>query len=251
MTDDTALPPAAAQALRDRGYGVSRPGSVDLRSFDEGVVRTLGSEIINDQYWLKVPGVDPAPDKPGIMVTFAYPEDTFEKHVLPAIVVRRDDITAAMQRWHADGIIYTVPGTGARPLSVDIPGQGTKHGWDRVEQKRQLEPVDIMYTVSILCRHRQGPGGRKEANAILMRVLSHYHACASLEVLDDLGDRRNYEVFREGISMLDDLPEVSGRIIGFAITLRVEAELDLAGVTLHRTVKDRNISVEFRQVGED
>ena len=84
-----------------------------------------------------------------------------------------------------------------------------------------------MYTVSILGRHRQGIGSSKETNRILQYVLRFYNAYGSLEVIDDLGDRRTYEVFREGISMLDDLPEVSGRMIGFAVTLRVEAELDI------------------------
>ncbi len=254
MTDP--ISPVEAQAFKDRRMGRARNGTVDLRSFDEGIVRSMNATLIDPDgtgakanYWLQVPGVPPAPGKPGVLVTFAYPEDVFEKHFLPAVVVRRDDISAAMQRWHPDGLSYLAPAKGARPITATIPGRGTVTSWDRTEAKRQLEPVDIMYTVSILARHRQGIGGGVEANAILMYILRFYQAAGPLEVLDDLGDTRTYEVFREGISMLDDLPDVAGRIIGFAITLRVEAELDLDGIQEYQTV-GRLPTTSLKQNGE-
>jgi hypothetical protein len=211
-----------------RRLGLDRNGCVFLREFDEGVVLTMKGELIDGNYYLKVPNVSPPPDRPGVPVTFAYPEDVYETHVLPTVVVRRDDISAAMRRWHPGMEAYRTEGDGALPVTVTIPGQAPITKFDRSEVKLQPEPVDIMYTISILARHRQGIGGRNEANRILRYILAFYNAYSSLKVIDDLGDKRTYECFREGISMLDDLPEVSGRMIGFAITLRVEGEFDIA-----------------------
>lgn len=219
---------SAQDAFDRRRDGRDRNGEVFLREFDEGIVRTMRAKIVDNNYWLVIPGVCDPPGKPGVPVHFAYPEDVFETHVLPAVVVRRDDVAAAMRRWHPGKETYKTEAPGALPVTVTIPGVGPVTSVDRSEVQYQSEPVDIMYTVSILARHRQGIGSAKEANRILQYVLRFYNAYGSLEVLDDLGDRRTYEVFREGISMLDDLPEVSGRMIGFAITLRVEAELDIA-----------------------
>lgn len=256
--------PEQKKRLEETRTGKRRTGMVDLRSFDEGVLRTLracllasdgtrldvGSTASDANYYLLIEGVDPPPGRPGVPVTFAYPEDVYEKHVLPTVVVRRDDISAAMQRWHAGQTSYRVPAYGAQPRTVTLPdvNQTQLTGYDKYEEMPQPEPVDILYTVSILARHRQGirrPDAelqglglspRQEANRILQYVLTFFHAYGPLFVKDDLGELRTYEVFREGISMLDDLPEVAGRVVGFAVTLRVEAQLNLAPPTVSRAV---------------
>jgi len=64
-------------------------------------------------------------------------------------------------------------------------------------------------------------------NQLLDYVLRIYAPYCTVAVSDSLGDLRSYHAFMESISHLDELGEVTGRMIGFALTLRVEAELDL------------------------
>lgn len=218
-------------AIDARLAGRSRTGTVDLRAFDEGVVRTLGGEIINDNYWLRLESVSPPPGLPGIPITFAVPEDVFEKHFIPAIIVRRDDITTDMSRWHPGLEQYGVPAEGALPVTI-----GSRTGFDRMETLSQPEPNDIMYTISILAKHRQGIGTRRELGAVFNHVLRTFMAYSQIVVEDSIGDLRTYETFREGVSVLDDLSEVSARTVGFAVSIRVEAELDLADPKVYRTV---------------
>jgi hypothetical protein len=84
-------------------------------------------------------------------------------------------------------------------------------------------------------------------NAILRKVLGVYQAYGRVIVKDTLGDYRTYEAFREGISILDELSEVAGRMVGFAVTIRVEAEFDLVDPTTARTVTSLpRLSMEFK-----
>jgi hypothetical protein len=142
-----------------------------------------------------------------------------------------------------------VPGEGANEVASPIVND-PRRSWDRVETKCQSEPVDIMYTISILARHRQGVGLRREVNEILKKVLAVYQVYGRVIVKDSLGDLRTYEAFREGISVLDDLSDVAGRMIGFAVTVRVEAEFDLVAPRTSRTVTGLPVlTVEQKQVG--
>ena len=238
--EEIVIPYPEKEARVRRAEGCSRSGSVDLRAFDEGIVRTMGAKVINDNYYLTIDNVSAPPGMPGIPVTFAYPEDVYEKNFLSTVVVRRDDVSGAMQRWHPQSVSYNAPPPSAIPIIVSVPGKGDITSWDRTEVKRQPEPVDIMYTISILSRHRHGIAGgntaRREANEILRYILSRYNVYSALEVEDDIGDLRTYDCYREGISMLDDLPDVAARVIGFAISLRVEGELDLKQPEQYKTV---------------
>jgi hypothetical protein len=69
-----------------------------------------------------------------------------------------------------------------------------------------------------------------------------YQPYCEVRIRDSIGDVRGYESFCEGPSHLDEVSEVVERVIGFALTLRVEAELDLndadtsfAALTLNQT----------------
>ena len=54
------------QELRERAEGRSRNGTVNLRSFDEGVVTTLGATIdeTTQSYWLTITDVSGPPGAP-------------------------------------------------------------------------------------------------------------------------------------------------------------------------------------------
>lgn len=227
-------------------------GSVGVRNFDQGVLDTLGAVLIDSNYFLPKLDLLPiqaTPGMPGIPIVFAFPEDLYERYKLPVMVVRRDDIAPAMQRWHPGMVTYRAPAKGSREVTVsrgDPLNPVVKTGYTRYEQQQQAVPFDITYTLSILARHRGfGPAGetpegtaspRTQINKLLDYVLRIFAPYTSLHLKDDLGDVRSYSAFMEALSHLDELAEVTGRVIGFALTLRVEAELDLSDPIEQSTV---------------
>ncbi len=235
--------------LRDRLEGRAPTGTVGLRDFDEGVVITMGAELAISSkgqpvnYFLQVPGVkgriarDGTPI-PGVPIVFAFPEDVFEKYDFPLIVVRRDDIAPAMSRWHPGTLQYRAPARNAHQVVTSSnpgnPDADDLTGFDSVEELQQAVPYDITYTISIFARNRGS--GTNQANGILNAILRRYQPYSCVFVKDSLGDGRTYEAFQESISHLDEVPEVVDRVIGFAVTLRVEAELDLSDPEIKRTV---------------
>lgn len=224
---------AGIDALRKRVQGSARNGTVGIRSFDQGVVETVGAVIDpeSENYFIKIEGLDPPPGMPGVPVTFSYPEEVFEKYKLPVLLVRRDDIAPAMQRWHPGAAKYRAPGSGALPVTV-----GTTSSFDRFENAQQATPFDLVYTLEVRARHRGGLGVRNQANRLLDHVLRVYQPYGAVVVQDSIGDYRTYEAFMEGVSVLDEVAEVAERMIGFAVTLRIEGELDLNDPVTKRAV---------------
>lgn len=231
---------ATTSQLRERSEGRAPTGTVGLRAFDEGVVVTMGAQLAYNSkgvpvnYFLPVAGVkgrvgrDGTPI-PGVPIVFAFPEDVFEKYDFPLIVVRRDDISPAMNRWHPGTLQYRAPAMSASSVVTDSnpgnPDAPDLIGFDSVEELQQAVPYDITYTISIYARNRGS--GTNQANGVLNAILRQYQPYSSITVTDSLGDWRTYSAFQEAISHLDEVPEVVDRVIGFAVTLRIEAELDL------------------------
>ena len=201
----------------------------------------------------RIAPVEPAPGLPGIPITFSHPEDIWERYRQPVIVIRRDDIAPAMNRWHPGMVTYRAPALGAKPMTVTLgPTTGSVSGFDRYEQKEQAVPFDITYTITILARTRgkgplprrgdpagfKGAAGspRNQVNRILDYVLRIYAPYTAVLVRDSLDDIRTYSAFMEAISHLDEVPEVTERVLGFALTLRVEAELDLRDPVIQHSV---------------
>jgi hypothetical protein len=250
-------PQVAVGEERDRANCRAPTGQVGLRNFDEGIVETLGATIHETDlgkgpmanYFIGTGllPVEPPPGLPGIPITFSHPEDIWERFRIPVIVVRRDAIDPAMQRWHPGMVAYNAPAEGASPVSVTF-GEGTtteetREGYDRYERLEMGVPFDLTYTLSILARHRgKGPlppkgspvgfdlgkgSPRNQVNQILDYVLRKYPPYGQVFVTDSVGDVRGYSTFMDAISHLDEVPEITERVLGFAVTVRVEAELDL------------------------
>jgi hypothetical protein len=237
IIEDEDFTPRAG--IPERTVGTAPTGSVGLRNFDEGIVETLQPEIINDNYYLtKVPNMaSPVPGSPGIPIVFAYPEDLYERYKLPVVVIRRDDLSPALSRWHPGMVTYKSPAANAVPVEVTLPDGSVSRGYSRYEVQQQAVPYDITYTISLLARHRgfgkgsQGAVGagspRNQVNRLLDYVMRIYQPYSQVVVRDSLGDARSYAAFMESTSHLDEVADVTDRVIGFALTLRVEAELDL------------------------
>jgi hypothetical protein len=244
------VPPAELERLLAATEGKAPTGTVSLRDFDQGVVETMGAvpqKTANGEYYfLTVPGISPAPGWPGVPVAFSYGEDVFSQFRQPMLMVRRDDISPAMQRWHPGSLQYRAPATGARPVEVH---RGTKvmRGYDRYAELQQAVPFDLMYTIQIETRYRGAKGSRNETNTLLDYVLRVYPPYCRVVVKDSLGDVRSYEAFMEGTAPLDEVADVADRMMGMALTLRIEAELDLHDPEVRRAATGVQVRTSLRR----
>lgn len=249
-------------ALRERTEGRARTGFVNLRAFDEGIVETLGAKVDPElsNYFLDLVAaetvgfdppesspfyrgpVDPRPGLPGIPVTFSNPEDVLEKWSVPCLLIRREGIDPAIERWHPGLVQYRAPARGALPTQY----RGV-NGYDRVEQTDQAVPFDLTYSVNIMARNRGAPGETNQAGRLLDHVLRIYPPYCRVLVTDSIGDKRSYEAFMDGVSDLDEVADITDRMIGFSVSVRVEGELDLNDpyvrklVTRGPTVNERSL----------
>lgn len=244
-------PPEEQNARIRRSLGLADNGRVYLRDFDQGIVETLGAFIEDQRYWLSIDGVDPPPGKPGILITFSFPEAEFKSYVVPLILVRRDGLAPAMERWHPKLETFRAPSPSAS--RVVLPENGSvysgKVGYDKMTFGQQAVPYDITYTLTILAHYRGAPGQRGQVQKILQHVLKTYPPYSSLTLIDSIGDPRAYHTFTESISPQDDHPEVSERTIGFGVTVRVEAELDFYDPQEARTVtKPPSLTLRLKQL---
>lgn len=215
-----------------RSRGDAPNGEVSIRSFDHGVVQTLGAVEIETEpgkfnwfltgegvEWPRTDGFKVPPGMPGIPINFSYPEDLTDDFVLPCVVVTFDDLATAQQRWHPGTLQYKAPAPGARPLSVQA-GNRTFHGFSRMEQKPQAVPYDLSYTINIHAYRRA------HLNPLLMYVLGIYQPSTRVFVLDSAGDKRVYRAYTESVAVLDDILDLTQRTLGYSLTLRIEGELD-------------------------
>jgi hypothetical protein len=212
----------------------ARTGDVWITDFDRGVITSLGAEVntVGDMYVVNVPGVSPPPPSgeicfEGIPVYFAFADEVIDPKILPSFVVRRDEITNAMSRWHQGNEQYRVPSPGAHPVTVNNPitGDVIATGFDAYEDKSQAIPFDLLYTIQIRARYRNNL--KVEAMQMLRFTLKRFPPYSTVYIKDSEGDLRSYTAFMESPSALDTKPDVSGRETNFNVTLRVEAELDL------------------------
>jgi hypothetical protein len=219
--------------LQEQAMGARPNGSVELRSFDQGVVETLGARVIGDRYYITIEGVEPPSGDPGIPVHFNFPEDLYANFRYPAFVISRDDIALAQNRLHPGLQQYRAPAKTA----LYVPGltaTGVQVRPDRMEMRDQATPYDLTYTINIYNSLRGG-SGRRAANLMLDHVLRIWPTYGQVWVPDSTGEYRSYEAFNEGIVNLDDNLGISERVIQFAVTVRVEAEYDLSNPTVSRT----------------
>jgi len=220
--------------LLEQVMGARPNGDVDLRSFDEGVVESLGARVVNGLYYVNVEGVEPPAGDPGVPVLFTFPEDFYGNFRIPTFVVSRDDISVASQRLHPFTQKFRAPAPSANFVSASTPA-GVQTRPDRVVLQDAGIPYDLTYTINIYHTLRGGPG-RRSANRMLDHVLRIWPIYGQVFVKDSLGAYRSYAAFNEGIVSLDDVAGMSERVIQFAVTIRVEAEYDLSDVSTSRTV---------------
>ena len=223
-----------SSVLLEQTLGALPNGDVDLRSFDQGFIESMGGRVNGDRFYVTVDGVEPPPGDPAIPVHFMYPEDFYANFRYPAFVITRDDVSISTQRLHPFTPKYRAPANTANYVSAQTQA-GLRTRADRVVMQDSGTPYDLTYTINIYNSLRGGQG-RSAANRMLTHILKIWPVYGQVWVTDSLGEARSYEAFNEGIVNLDDVAGILERMIQFAVTIRVEAEYDLADPTITRTV---------------
>ena len=192
--------------------------------------------------FMKVDGLtyyqpDKAPEKL-VQVIFSVPEQLFTGYVLPSIVVRREDMTPELSRWHSEGALqYRVPSQQSQTVQVQLTSGGPiLTGPTEIEQLKQAWPYDIPYTITAYAR------SRNDATALLQRILRAYQPYGRVFVRDSKGEVRTYEAFMEGLSPLDEVVDVTGRTVAYQVSLRVQGEMDSRAPEVYKTVIDPRVT---------
>lgn len=243
-------PEATRKAYLDRVEGRAPCGSVGIYEFDRGVVETLGATVheVGDDfgYYIVGTGVEPPPSLPGIPVVFSNPEE-YEGYVLPCIVVTRDDISPAMNRWHPGTVQYRVPKPGALPVTVTGPGGQQRTGYSHMIQRQQGIPYDISYSIQVL-HHKRGIASRRSGVLLVTHVMRIYQPYCCVKVVDSVNDVRLYSATAEAVGSQDELVDVADRVTGWSMNLTVEALLDLLDEQELVSAVDRRFTVTPRRL---
>lgn len=231
----------------------ARTGDVWIEDFDRGMLETIGGIIMGNDYFVPVEGVNYGyfPDDyretdlrnepmPGVIVIFATPDDRVQAFTLPCVVVRRESVDPAEQRWPSHNLKYQAPAPGAAPVTVQYGGR-TIQGWSSYEEQVGAWPYDITYMISVLA---QGRNCTREAQRMLRHIMRIFPPKAGngVFVKDTLGAERSYETFSEGPVDLKEALDIVDRQAGFSMNIRVQAELDLNDPYFTTSVTDFNVN---------
>lgn len=237
---------ADRRAVERRALGRERNGQVFVRDFDRGIIETMGATIrlqekANYGYFIDIPGVEPPPGMPGIPIVFTLPEDMFEQIRMPWIMITRDEVATAIQRWHPGTMKYRVPREGA----VETYLEGNV-GFDGYEEQPMSEPADITYSITLAATRRSGLASNA-LEKLWYFVRKVYKPYGLVIVKDSVGDLRTYNAFREGEFDATDVIEVGSRVASLGISVRIEGELDIEDPVLSRAVS-RRLTPRFRSL---
>lgn len=256
-----------------RRLGTARNGLVRLRDFDQGMVLTLGGVLIDDspnfngyflteasgiQDLLPTTGINPivqGPDGwPGVPIVFSMPEDKNARYKVPMVLLRRDSISPAMQRWNVGSRQYKQQGgRGAIAKTVNVGSTANpnlKTGFTTIEEKSQAIPYDILYTIRVVSKFRGQTGQTAHVNALIEHVMKRFQPYCEIIVPDSVGDLRGYWGFSDVVGTSDESFEIADRVLGFDISVRVEAELDLDDPRTSKAVT-HNPVITYQNIEED
>lgn len=240
----------------DRYEGLEDNGFVTLQDYDRGVIETLKAVVTQENgingYFIPYDtiGVEAPPGLPGIPVVFANPEDQWQRYKLPMIVVRRDSMDAAMQRWHPGTLQFR----SASPNSYVEAINGATGPSKRISRP-QAVPYDLQYTIIVVSKFRGGGDKKLEAgksshvNALLHHIQCIYQPYSKVYVRDSKGDYRSYSVFVDNITTTDESRAIADRVVGFEMPIRIEGEIDLNPMYVHETVRELTFTYSDKDSG--
>jgi hypothetical protein len=204
-----------------------RSGSVFLEHFDLGVATTLGGELVNvvldgeqvQTYAVRISGVNGPGEYNGLVpIVMSEPDETYQSAHLPEIVITRSSAVQQMNRWFPGGHEYQV----AASNSQQVAGPGGRMMPNRIEKKLWTYPFEISYDIQLRSRLRI------DADRMLRHAGARFWAYGQVFLIDSEGDERGYHAFVDTFDPLSELTDISDRLQGHIISLRVEGELDFA-----------------------
>lgn len=202
-----------------------RTGSVFLEDFDTGVATTMGAELIEvtldgervQSYAVRIDGVTGPDEYNGLIPVFmSDPEDAYQQNLLPQIVISRGSFSPQNERWHPGGHEYLAPAHGA----TQLPTADGRTIPSRRERKWWTHPYEISYDIHLRAKLRVA------ADRMLRHVGRHFWSYGQVHLRDSEGEERGYYAFMESVENLSEIADISDRLQGHTLSLRVEGELD-------------------------
>jgi hypothetical protein len=200
-----------------------RTGNVDYQDWDEAMLRGIGAlhDVVKNQWYLPLEGIfvkidgrqDPVTRA---LVVYKRPEPTAITATMPMIAVIRDSVVPAEVRLLTQTQQYRLPCEGAQRVSA-----GGELGWTSYETKDKEQPYDFFYTFECWARYRA------VAQMLLLMVMKKFPHRGAVTLLDGIDNPRTYAVYQQGVTDLTDVSSMVERIPGYALSVRVEAELTL------------------------
>ncbi|NIQ77033.1 MAG: hypothetical protein GTN93_02815, partial [Anaerolineae bacterium] len=105
---------------------------------------------------------------PGVPMGFAAGDERFLPFIYPMIVIRRESIIDAPQRWPSRALSYRAPAPGATPVTVNYSPTITLEGWSKYQEKPAPHTYDISYMISVLATDEKA---EQHAQAMLKHVM--------------------------------------------------------------------------------
>jgi len=212
-----------------------RTGHVDLIDYDLAVLKHTGAIFDDEQnewylpldYYIEDPAKGPVRIERALVV-YKRPEPTQVQHEVPQIAIIRDDVDPDTSRLYSPTVQYRLPAEGSTPVLAPcgLSGESTL-GYDSYETKDKEQPYNITYTLESWSRYRV------PAQMLLQMMMKRFPLRGTMVVraTEEAGrnvvNDRTYLFFQEGIADLTEINSMVERIPGFALTIRVEAELTL------------------------
>lgn len=221
-----------------------RTGQVFLENFDVGIATTMGGELIEIEqdgekvqvYAVKINGVTGPDEYQGLIpISMSEPEDAYQEHLLPQIIISRGSVTPAMNRWFPGGWEYQVPAAKAKMV---VGPDGVTKMPTIVERKWWTYPYEIAYDVHLRARLRV------QGDRMWRHVGRFFWAYGQVFLTDSEGEGRGYYAFVDSNDDLAELTDVADRLQGHTISMRVEAELDFNEPHLMPTTPNYSLNVE-------
>lgn len=217
--------------MTQRVHG-SRTGNLQLRDWDEAVLKSIGSvyDPAKNRYFLPLdfiiqpdPKNDPDCEIDRASVMFKKPEPTLHEFDLPAVLINRDDFTKAQRLF---GLVeqYRIPAPGATPVAI-----GSSLGYDAYVTRPQDRPYDFSYTFEVWARYRN------VAQVLLQILMARYPVHGKLSVFDSLGVEREYYAEQTGVADLTEVSSLVDRIVGYSLSISIQGELTLDAVEEENT----------------
>jgi len=203
-------------------------GTLSLRDWDEGCMRTLGAEVEHYDvdgetraiYAVEVPYLDSGFSEIGgkVPCQFQDPEDVYQPFQLPCFQFRQNDMSPAFDRhpWYT----WVARGPSKDAQKVVLPDG--RVGYTKYDNQWRATQFDINYDCMILARRKQ--------EAILMWHYAMRHFIPPwfiFKVVDSKGDVREYDAGEVSISNTSEIADIAERTVSYTVSFTVRAEIDL------------------------